>query len=376
MASQELEQLGLKYATQAVQADGSGAKGIAISHYRRAIEILLKMCSLYPNAPQNRVYMERAEAYRKRVEELRSPQRDTGESATPGQGSVLEEVVLTDKPNVRWNDIGNLSVAKKAIQESIVYPMRRPDLFPLGWPTGILLFGPPGCGKTLLAAAVATEINAVFYSVDSASIMSKWLGESEKNVVHIFDNARKVAQNGQSAILFIDEVDSLVRAGRGDIGGEVRVRNQFLKEMDSVGGKNKKLMLYVIGATNKPWELDDPFIRRFQKRIHIPLPDGHARTDILKLYGKSLKLSNDVDLAALAKVTDAYSGSDIKDIVQAAQIKVVREYFEAQDSSGSDVEPRRVAMSDFMQVLQERKPSVSQEMLKTFARWETQFGAT
>ncbi len=129
----------------------------------------------------------------------------------------------------------------------------------------------------MLAAAVATEIDANFYSIDAASIMSKWLGEAEQNVAKLFGTARKSAIEGKPAIVFVDELDSLMGAHTNEVGGEIRVRNQFLKEMDGIVDKGKNLHVYVIGATNKPWDLDWAFIRRFQKRILVPLAD-HATT--------------------------------------------------------------------------------------------------
>jgi SpoVK/Ycf46/Vps4 family AAA+-type ATPase len=373
-ATEELEQYAVKYATAAIKLDGQGSRGMAITNYQRAVEVLLQLCTLYPNAPQNRFYMERAESYRKRIKELQTGQMQQ-EQIERTSLAQFEQLVLTEKPNVRWEDIADLKDAKRALQESIIYPVRRPDLFPLGWPRGILLFGPPGCGKTLLAAAVATEVNAAFYCIDAASIMSKWLGESERNVAQLFKTARAASENGQPSIIFIDEIDSLIGVRIQEIGGEIRTRNQFLKEMDSIFDKNKSTNVYVIGATNKPWVLDDPFIRRFQKRVFVPLPDFDARLEMFKIYAQNLKPAPDINFEELAKATEGYSGSDIRDLFQSVQIRVAREFFEANNPNDRQAKPRIMTMQDFYVSVEERKPSVSPEILTHYERWFEAFKA-
>jgi SpoVK/Ycf46/Vps4 family AAA+-type ATPase len=384
-ASQELEQDATNFALEAVRLDKQGAKGMAITMYQKSIETLLKLVQLYPEYSLNKVYIQRAIAYQERIKAVQGgitslgPQPETreSESATPSEGgkSTYEELIVTEKPNVRWEEVVGLDPAKKAVKEAIVYPVQRPDLFPLGWPRGILLFGPPGCGKTLLAAAVATEIDATFLSVDAASVMSKWLGEAEQNVAKLFGSTRKSAQEGRPAIVFIDELDSLMGKHTSEVGGEVRVRNQFLKEMDGIVDKGKNLHIYVIGATNKPWDLDWAFIRRFQKRILVPLPDHHTRLMMLKLYTTHLQVATDVDLHELARLSEGFSGSDIRDVCQSAQLKLIGEFFETGQANDRMAKPRLLTMDDFRQIFEERKPSVSLDMLSLYNRWFEAFKA-
>lgn len=386
-ASQELEKDATNYALEAVRLDKQGSKGMAISMYQKAIECLLQLVQLYPEYSLNKVYVTRAIAYQERIKALQGAvapvERRTESAGAEGGGeksreeakSTYEELVLTEKPNVTWEEVVGLDSAKKAVKEAIVYPVQRPDLFPLGWPRGILLFGPPGCGKTLLAAAVATEIEAAFVSIDAASIMSKWLGEAEQNVSKLFGSARKTATDGKPAIMFIDELDSLMGQHTNEVGGEVRVRNQFLKEMDGIVDKGKNLHVYVIGATNKPWDLDWAFIRRFQKRILVPLPDHHTRLMMLKLYSTNLQLSTDVDLHELARLSEGFSGSDIRDVCQSAQLKLIGEFFESGQAMDRKNQPRSLTMGDFSQILEDRKPSVSLDMLGLYNRWFEAFKA-
>jgi SpoVK/Ycf46/Vps4 family AAA+-type ATPase len=387
-ASQELEKAATNFALEAVRLDKQGSKGMAITNYQKAIENLLQLVQLYPEYSLNKVYIQRAIAYQERIKavqgavmsaEPRPEARCNGVEGEPrnteGAKSSYEELIMMEKPNVRWEGVVGLDPAKKAVKEAIVYPVQRPDLFPLGWPRGILLFGPPGCGKTLLAAAVATEIEANFISIDAASIMSKWLGEAEQNVAKLFGSVRKSAIEGKASIVFIDELDSMMGKHSNEVGGEIRVRNQFLKEMDGIVDKGKNLHIYVIGATNKPWDLDWAFIRRFQKRILVPLPDHHTRLMMFKLYTANLQLAQDVDLHELARLSEGFSGSDIRDVNQSAQLKLIGEFFESGKANDKLAKPRDLTMDDFRQILEDRKPSVSLDMLALYNRWFDAFKA-
>ena len=376
MASEELEKIAIKAANEAVQLERQGFRGMAVAKYTRAIDILKQLCSLYPSSYQNKVYQDYIKQYEKRIKELGGPQEEGTVDIKPASTKKTDSMVLREKPNVQWEEVVGLEDAKNAIEDTIVYPSQRPDLFPAGWARGILLFGPPGCGKTLIAAATANKLNAAFYNVDAASIMSKWLGESEQNIAKLFENARLVSENGQPAIIFIDEIDSLVGVRTEEVGGEIRMRNQLMKEMDNITDKGKPLHVYVIGATNKPWSLDQPFLRRFQKRIYIPLPSVDARKNMFELYLKKLlSYESSVNVDEMSRLTDGYSGSDIRDIFQDANSKVIREFFKSGDHKNESARPRPVTMRDFLEVLEARKSSVSQELLKTYAVWFDRYKA-
>ncbi len=370
-----LENMARHYAIQAVMKDKEGNFGEAVKYYKGAINVLSKIIQLYPDNALNTLYKEWIVQYRRRIrdlENLRVSIIPANGGRTVNDDSEIEEMILKERPNVTFKDIADLKEAKDAIRQSIIYPTMRPDLFPLGWPRGILLFGPPGCGKTLLAAAVANEINGYFIHADAASIMSKWLGDAEKKVAKLFKKAREISSNGKPVIIFIDEVDSILGTYSNEVGGEVRVRNQFLQEMDGLLNKSQKHFIYVIAATNKPWKLDQAFIRRFQKRIYVPLPDKTARIELLRLYTKKIKLAPDVDLEKLADLLEGYTGSDIRDIIMAAHLRTVSEIFDKYGGKG-DVRP--VTLDDFKYALKGRKPSVNRELIKVYESWYSKFKA-
>ena len=237
--------------------------------------------------------------------------------------SKLEGAIVVEKPHVKWSDVAGLDAAKEALKEAVILPIKFPHLFTgkrVPW-KGILLFGPPGTGKSFLAKAVATEANnSTFFSVSSSDLVSKWLGESEKLVKNLFELARQ----HKPSIIFIDEVDSLCSA-RSDNESESarRIKTEFLVQMQGVGNDSDGIL--VLGATNIPWVLDAAIRRRFEKRIYIPLPEEPARLIMFKLHlGNTPTALTEDDLKVLAKKTEGYSGADISIVVRDALMQPVR----------------------------------------------------
>ncbi|CAG2101635.1 unnamed protein product [Medioppia subpectinata] len=235
----------------------------------------------------------------------------------------LEGAIVIEKPNIKWSDVAGLEGAKEALKEAVILPIKFPHLFTGNrkpW-KGILLFGPPGTGKSYLAKAVATEANnSTFFSVSSSNLVSKWLGESEKLVKNLFEMARQ----HKPSIIFIDEIDSLT-SSRSDTESESarRIKTEFLVQMQGVGNDNDQVL--VLGATNIPWVLDAAIRRRFEKRIYIPLPEEHGRLEIIKInIGNTANSLNDQDMRVLAKKTHGFSGADISVLVRDALMQPVR----------------------------------------------------
>ena len=246
--------------------------------------------------------------------------------------SSLRETVV-EIPDVSWDDIGGLEDVKKNLQEMILYPIEHPDKFykfGMSPSKGVLFYGPPGCGKTLLAKAVAHECSSNFISIKGPELLTMWFGESEANVREVFDKARAAAP----CVLFFDELDSVGTArgsSQGDAGGAGdRVLNQLLTEMDGVGAKKN---LFFIGATNRPDILDEALIRpgRLDQLIYIPLPDKPSRVSVLKAVLRKSPVAPNINMEFLGDLTEGFTGADLTELCQRATKAAIRESIEADE---------------------------------------------
>ncbi|KAL8695352.1 MAG: hypothetical protein Q9218_000111 [Villophora microphyllina] len=299
--------------------------------------------------------------------------------------NIFNEIVVSGD-EVHWEDVAGLDAAKKALKEAVVYPFLRPDLF-LGLrepARGMLLFGPPGTGKTMLARAVATESRSTFFAISASSLTSKWLGESEKLVRALFSLAKALAPS----IIFVDEIDSLLssRGGSSEHESTRRIKTEFLiqwsdlqkaaagkRQSDKEQQEGDASRVLVLAATNMPWAIDEAARRRFVRRQYIPLPESHVRENQLRtlLSHQKHNLKKD-DIQVLVELTDGYSGSDITALAKDAAMGPLRSLGEALLYMSTD-EIRPIGFQDFEASLINIRPSVSKEGLQEFEDWAKEF---
>ncbi|GKA88531.1 putative adenosinetriphosphatase [Tanacetum coccineum] len=267
------------------------------------------------------------------------------------ESNFISAVVPPGEIGVKFDDIGALEEVKTALHELAILPMKRPELFSRGnllRPTkGILLFGPPGTGKTLLAKALATEAGANFISITGSTLTSKWFGDAEKLTKALFSFASKLAP----VIVFVDEVDSLHRVGVFEHEATRRMRNEFMAAWDGLRSKDSQRIL-ILGATNRPFDLDDAVIRRLPRRIYVDLPDADNRSKILKIFLAKENVEPGFDVQSLANATEGYSGSDLKNLCIAAAYRPVQELLDEEKKGKScDTTPtlRPLSLDDFIQ---------------------------
>lgn len=296
------------------------------------------------------------------LEKIEVTMHDFLEAYRKIEPSAMREVMI-QRPKTRWSDIGGLEKVKKQLREAIEWPLKRPELFKKAGikpPKGILLYGPPGCGKTLLAKAVANESEANFIAVKGPEIISKWVGESERNVRKIFRRARQVAPS----IVFFDEFDAISQV-RGSSLTDVteRVINQLLTEIDGIEELEKVI---VIAATNRPDLIDPALLRpgRIDLHIEIPMPDEKARYEIFKVHTRNMPLAKDVSLKKLAELTEGFSGADLEGLVREAVLLAIKE---------NRMKKTTVKHKHFDKALSKMRPSISESTRKAYEEFKARY---
>ncbi|TFG35021.1 AAA family ATPase [Candidatus Thorarchaeota archaeon] len=387
---------------RAIELDQRGMKNEACQYYLKASKILIKLSNSAALPSIRKHYFNRAQECVDRVRYLSGIKKKSAgpidglasppafEKDSIGQVPIkqttkvdqelddeekrlremISDTIITERPNIKMSEVAGLGDAKQAINDAILAPMKHPELFKgkarQPW-RGILFYGPAGCGKTLIAKAVASEVNATFFNVSAANIVSKWLGESERLVMHLFELARK----HQPAIVFIDELDSVgVSRSGDDVGGERRMKTQLLTELQGLAS-NEDERVTVIGATNLPWEIDFALRSRFEKRIHVPLPDTEARSAIFAIHMEDIEISPTIDFDELADLTEGYSGRDISIVCREAAMEPIRDLQRSgrMDEEHEIIDIRPVSRDDFLSAIENIRPATPPEDVKKYIDW-------
>ncbi len=295
------------------------------------------------------------------IDEAIEAEPPKGEPVSRAEGADgVKECVSATIPNVRFDDIAGLEDVKKAITTRMINPIKYPEKYKLynkKTGGGVLLFGPPGTGKTMIAKAIACEVGAKFYPVKGSDVVSKWVGESEKNIDSLF----KTARSDDRAIIFIDEMDSLIGKRGVDTHNDKRV-NEFLQQIDGFAGTAPNLLL--LGATNRPWDIDGAALRsgRFSQKIYVPLPDAPARKFMFEKSLKGTPVSGDVNVDELVALSEGYSGADIEEVCDRAKEDPLLE------SIKNDKEVP-VTRGNFVAAFSAVPPSVSKKEVERFEKY-------
>ncbi|NWH64973.1 FIGL1 protein, partial [Geococcyx californianus] len=291
----------------------------------------------------------------------------------PKMVELIMHEIMDHGPPVNWDDIAGVEFAKATIKEIVVWPMLRPDIFTglRGPPKGILLFGPPGTGKTLIGKCIACQSGATFFSISASSLTSKWVGEGEKMVRALF----AVARCQQPAVIFIDEIDSLLsQRGDGEHESSRRIKTEFLVQLDGATTSSEDRIL-VVGATNRPQEIDEAARRRLVKRLYIPLPEASARKQIVtRLMSKEHCSLNEEEIELIVKKSDGFSGADMTQLCREASLGPIRCLQSMDIATIMPDQVRPIAFLDFESAFRTVRPSVSPKDLELYETWNQTFG--
>lgn len=287
---------------------------------------------------------------------------------------MIDQLIVSQKAATKWDDIGGLEESKKILKEAIIMPFvnGRPDFVKIT--KSILLFGPPGTGKTMLAKASSNTLSATFFEAKASGLLSKYFGESSKIVSALFGKAKKM----EPSLIFMDEIDSIAPSRNKDIDeSSRRVLGQMLEEMDGFGSGNEDKVIF-IGATNKPWDLDDALLSRFQRKIYIPLPDEKSREMIIEIHLQGADLSM-LKVSDIVKKTENYSGRDLSNLCQLAVNNMIREKnpgldnLDARQLETYSLATREILPKDFEVAFEKIKPATTKEDLEKYKKWEKEF---
>ncbi|XP_031573495.1 fidgetin-like protein 1 isoform X2 [Actinia tenebrosa] len=339
-----------------------------------------------PPVPRNNSddeVMENTSMTRKRGFDKNSGDMDDGmepeiderlKNIEPKMVELIMNEIMDHGPPITWDDIAGLEFAKNVIKEIVVWPMLRPDIFKglRGPPKGLLLFGPPGTGKTLIGKCIASQSKATFFSISASSLTSKWVGEGEKMVRALF----AVARCHLPAVIFIDEIDSLLtQRSDGEHEASRRIKTEFLVQLDGATTNTDERLL-VVGATNRPQEIDEAARRRLVKRLYIPLPDGGARHQIIQnLLSQQNYNLTEQDISKIVTRTEGYSGSDMSNLCREAAIGPIRCIATSDIEHITADQVRPIEYTDFDAALSQVRASVSQKDLDTYIQWNTLYGS-
>ncbi|XP_078354310.1 fidgetin-like protein 1 [Oculina patagonica] len=290
----------------------------------------------------------------------------------PRMVELITNEIMDHGPPLSWDDIAGLEFAKNVIKEIVVWPMLRPDIFKglRGPPKGILLFGPPGTGKTLIGKCIASQSKATFFSISASSLTSKWVGEGEKMVRALF----AVARCHLPAVIFIDEIDSLLsQRTDGEHDASRRIKTEFLVQLDGATTNSDERLL-VVGATNRPQEIDEAARRRLVKRLYIPLPEAGAREQIMSSLLSQQKCSlSQQEISNIVQQTHGYSGSDMANLCREAALGPIRSITDIQCIDADQVRP--ILFEDFDEALHQVRASVSEKDLDLYVQWNKLYGS-
>lgn len=354
----------------AKKLESKGKSKQAVVHYKRAASIYRRLAYVAP-----REYAESFFNSASQYETMSNVIRSTTPYTRAKSPEAIESMIIAEKSTIKWEDIGGLEETKREVKEAIILPMihKKPDFVEA--PRTLLLYGPPGTGKTLLAKAASNTLQATFFEARTSTLLSKYFGESSKIVSMLFEKARK----NQPSIIFMDEFDSIMISRDSGIQESTRrVVSQLLTEIEGFATKHDEKII-LMAATNKPWDLDDAMISRFQRRLYVPLPDTDARKQIFEIHLKGVVLEG-ITINSLADISEGYSGRDIANVCKESIMLMIREQNpKLEQLSPTQIEKyemsyRSLTKKDFDNAFSKIKKTVDEKTIRKYEEWGEQAG--